>query len=76
MAQPKLNQKALSSIPIPLPPADDRERLVADLDELADQIEQLVANQEARLASLADLRRSLRHRAFSGELTEREPLAA
>lgn len=76
MAQPKLNQKALSSIPIPLPPADEREKLVTDLDELADRMERLEAVQEARLATFTALKQSLLHRAFSGELTEREPLAA
>jgi type I restriction enzyme S subunit len=73
MAQPKLNQKALNTIPVPLPPEDEREKLVAELDKLADGIERLEANQEERLAMLAALKQSLLHRAFNGELTAAMP---
>lgn len=73
MAQPKLNQKALNQIPVPLPPMDQRERLVAELDELAEQIGKLEANQQTRLEALAALKQSLLHRAFTGELTVAMP---
>jgi len=35
MAQPKLNQKSLNGIPIPLPPHNQRARMVVILDELS-----------------------------------------
>lgn len=73
MAQPKLNQKALNSIPIPLPPKSERAKLVGELDDLADRIERLEANQEQRLGALASLKQSLLHRAFTGELTAASP---
>jgi hypothetical protein len=76
MAQPKLNQKALNQIPVPLPPMDQREKLVAELDELAEQIGKLEANQQTRLEALATLKRSLLNRAFSGELTSKAETAA
>lgn len=69
MAQPKLNQKALNSIPVPLPPVDQRQRLVEELDELADALEKLEAIQDQRLAALTALRESLLECAFAGELT-------
>lgn len=73
MAQPKLNQKALNQIPVPLPPTDQREKLVAELDELADQIGKLEANQQTRLEALTTLKQSLLHRAFAGEVTAALP---
>ncbi|SFP51846.1 restriction endonuclease subunit S [Sphingomonas rubra] len=76
MAQPKLNQKALNQIPVPLPPMDQRERLVAELDELAEQIGKWEANRQTRLEALAALKQSLLHRAFSGELTSKAKTAA
>jgi len=75
MAQPKLNQKALNTIPVPLPPEDERENLVAELDDLAEGIERFEANQEARLAMLAALKQSLLHRVFAGELAPNLPAA-
>lgn len=73
MAQPKLNQKALNLIPVPLPRKDQRDRLVAEVDELADQIAKLEANQETRLEALTALKQSLLHLAFTGQLTAAMP---
>ncbi len=38
-AQPKLNQQALNSIPIPLPPKPEQERIVAELEAEAAKVE-------------------------------------
>ncbi len=73
MAQPKLNQKALNSIPVPLPPKSERAKLVGELDDLADRIERLEENQKQKLATLAGLKQSLLHRAFTGGLTAATP---
>ena len=43
-AQPKLNQKALNSIPIPVPPLPEQERIVGILDEAFDGIATAKAN--------------------------------
>jgi len=75
MAQPKLNQKALNDIPVPLPAATEREKLVGELDELADYIGRMENAQEARLDALATLKQSLLHRAFTGELVTTPELA-
>lgn len=69
MAQPKLNQKSLNGIPIPLPPADQRAESVAKLGVIAQNIQALEDNLEAKLAELAELKQSLLQKAFAGELT-------
>jgi type I restriction enzyme S subunit len=69
MAQPKLNQKALNSIPVPWPSLSDRERVVAQLDELAAQTDRLREAYEARVTAMAVLKQSILQKAFSGELT-------
>ena len=48
-AQPKLNQKALNSIPIPVPPFPDQRRIVGMLDEAFEGIATAKANAEKNL---------------------------
>ncbi len=48
-AQPKLNQKALNSIPIPVPPLPEQKRIVAILDEAFEAIATAKANAEKNL---------------------------
>jgi type I restriction enzyme, S subunit len=73
---PKLNQERMRSILIPLPPLEAQHELVARMDALSDQVVELTALNNGRLAHLAGLKKSLLHRALSGELAERESLAA
>ena len=69
-AQPKLNQKALNSIPIPIPSSVDEQAQVVDrLESLAEQSELLQGTYERKLAALDELKKSLLHRAFNGALT-------
>ena len=72
MAQPKLNQKSLNGIPVPLPPANDRSRLVAELDHLTDLLGRLEHLYETKLAALNSLKQSLMRSAFTGELNAAE----
>ena len=48
-AQPKLNQKALNSIPIPVPPLPEQHRIVTILDKAFDGIATAKANAEKNL---------------------------
>lgn len=48
-AQPKLNQKKLNSIKIPLPPLPEQQRIVAKLDGLFAKIDQAISLLEANL---------------------------
>jgi type I restriction enzyme, S subunit len=72
MAQPKLNQKALNTIPIPVPPREDQVRMVATLDALASETERLGAVYQRKLSALAELKQSILQKAFAGELTAKE----
>lgn len=75
MAQPKLNQRALNSIPVPWPTVDEQQEAVAQLDGLTTQIERLRESYETRIARLAALKRSILQKAFSGKLTPPASLA-
>ena len=67
----------IGRLKVAVPPSLTEQRAVANqLDRLADQIEMFTTIQQKKLGKLAELKQSLLHRAFSGELTEREPLAA
>lgn len=68
-AQPKLNQKALNSIPIPLPDSvDDQASVVDRLERVAEQSELLQGMYKRKIAKLEELRKGLLSRAFMGDL--------
>jgi len=66
-AQPKLNQKALNSIPIPIPKSiDEQAKIVDGLESLSAETQRLESLYQRKLAALDELKKSLLHRAFSG----------
>jgi type I restriction enzyme S subunit len=68
-AQPKLNQKNMNQIPIPVPPKTEQTEIVRRVEQLftyADQIEQRVKDAQARVNHLTQ---SILAKAFRGELT-------
>lgn len=68
-AQPKLNQKALNSVPIPIPRRiDEQSKIVARIESLAAETQRLESLYQQKLAALAALKKSLLHQAFSGAL--------
>jgi type I restriction enzyme, S subunit len=69
MAQPKLNQKALNSIPVPWPDQDERGKMVTRIEGLAAQTERLRELYETRMSALTELKQSTLGKAFSGALT-------
>ena len=69
MAQPKLNQKALNSIPVPLPDLLEHKRVVKIFNALAKEIQHLETIYQQKLTALAELKQSILQKAFSGELT-------
>jgi len=68
-AQPKLNQKALNSIPIPIPVAVAKQaEIVGRIESLQDETQRLESIYQQQLTALDDLKKSLLHQAFSGQL--------
>lgn len=68
-AQPKLNQKALNSIPIRLPTSiTTRQQIVSNIELLLEEVSRLEAIYEQKVAALEDLKKSLLHQAFAGLL--------
>jgi type I restriction enzyme S subunit len=68
-AQPKLNQKSLNAIPIPIPSTIDEQVAIVDVIEaLSSETQRLESLYQRKLAALDELKKSLLHRAFSGEL--------
>ena len=68
-AQPKLNQKALNSIPIPIPKSVEvRATIVESIESLQDETKRLSQLYGRKLAALDALKKSLLHQAFSGQL--------
>jgi type I restriction enzyme S subunit len=65
MAQPKLNQKKLNSIPIPIPPLSEQEEIVEVLDKAFAAIDQAKANIEQNIANAKELFQSKLNQIFS-----------
>lgn len=51
----------------------EQRAIVANLNDLAEQIQRLESTYQRKLAALDELKKSLLHRAFTGELTASEP---
>ena len=68
-AQPKLNQKALNSIPIPIPESiAARAKVVERIESLSAETQRLESIYRQKLAALDELKKSLLHQAFNGDL--------
>ncbi len=68
-AQPKLNQRALNAIPIPIPESvEEQARIVNGVESLQEETQRLTRLYERKLAALEELKKSLLHQAFNGEL--------
>lgn len=63
-----LNQGMLSALVIPFPSRTVQERIVVQLDELYVESERLTTLYQQKLTALDELKKSLLHQAFSGQL--------
>jgi len=69
---PKVNRTHLFKFTAKLPNIEKQSSLTTKLDELAKQTQRLEAIYQQKLNSLAELKHSILHKAFSGELTPQE----
>ncbi len=68
-AQPKLNQKALNSIPIFIPTSVEKQANIVDsIELLSTETQRLEAIYRQKLVALDALKKSILHQAFTGEL--------
>ncbi len=70
MAQPKLNQRNLNSIPVPFPVLSEQKRVINKLDKLESEIESIATSYEKKVSILNELKKSILQQAFSGALTK------
>ncbi len=71
-AQGGFNAKKLGELLIPLPPLPEQQRIVAKLDALALETKKLQTIYQQKLIQLEELKKSILHKAFNGELTDEE----
>jgi type I restriction enzyme S subunit len=68
-AQPKLNQKALNSIPILIPKSVEAQaKIVESIESLQEETQRLESLYQQKLVALDALKKSLLHQAFTGQL--------
>ena len=68
-ARANLSLTFFRNLSIPLPPVDEQRAVVAQLDDLASQTQQLETITQQKLAALTELKQSILQQAFSGALS-------
>jgi type I restriction enzyme S subunit len=66
--QPNLSIADLRTLPVPVPPREVQYETTTQLDALAAETQRLQKIYEQKLVALVELKKSLLHQAFSGEL--------
>lgn len=67
-AQPNLSTEQIKEFVLPLPSVDEQKHIVDALDSLSKETQHLTRLYERKLAALEELKKSLLHQAFNGEL--------
>ena len=65
----KINKKAVQTLPICVPTIEVQKQIVARLNGLTVETQRLASLYQRKLAALAELKKSLLHQAFTGQLT-------
>ena len=73
VGRPRLNLGEIKSIPIPLPPLAEQERIVAEVERRLSIVEGVETTVNADLKRAERLRQSILQRAFSGKLVPQDP---
>lgn len=71
-----LNQASLSSLTIQLPSMSQQDLIVARIDEIRSASDKLTSVYAEKLSAIDELKQSILQKAFSGELTSSEAIAA
>jgi type I restriction enzyme S subunit len=71
-----LNMGIIQDMPVELPSLQNQRTIGALAETLREKSEELVKSYEQKCARLAELRQSILHKAFSGQLTGKEAIAA
>lgn len=66
--QANINGGKLLTYPIPVPPLSEQKKIVAELDQLRGETERLQKLYQQKLSALEELKKSLLHQAFTGQL--------
>jgi type I restriction enzyme S subunit len=72
-AQPNISQAILRRLVIPMPPLEDQERIVAEVEARVTAIDALHGTIERAMRRSTSLRRAVLERAFRGELVPQDP---
>ncbi len=64
----KIDMYQLQKVQIPVPPPQDQERIILQINALHDSMQHLESLYRRELAALDELKKSVLHRAFSGQL--------
>lgn len=72
-SMPKIDQRAVSELPVPVPSVDEQRDIVAELEQQLSLIDSLRAAVESAQKHSAALRRAILERAFRGELVPQDP---
>jgi type I restriction enzyme, S subunit len=68
LMQPNLSIKDLNSMPVPMPPVHEQNRISNELSTLRKETQRLESIYQEKFAALEELKNSLLHEAFSGQL--------
>ena len=68
-AQTVISKKMIADVNVPLPSLPEQQRIVEKLDALVAEINRLEAIYQQKLDDLAELKQSIMHKAFSGDLS-------
>ncbi len=67
-AQPNLSTEQIKGFVVPLPGIDEQGRIVDALESISEETQRLESIYQRKLAALDELKKSLLHQAFSGQL--------
>jgi type I restriction enzyme S subunit len=72
-AQPKLTQKNMNAIPVPIAPNAEAERIARSVDKAVTSLGVVIQHREGLLESLTALDRAILAKAFRGDLVPQDP---